>query len=51
MHHEGKCGTKDLCGGQPLYLRKERITTNGIGRWSSGHQSHVGSGVMLEKIL
>jgi hypothetical protein len=30
MHHEGKCGTKDLCGGQPLYLRKERTTTNGI---------------------
>jgi hypothetical protein len=23
MHHEGKCGTKDLCGGQPLYLRKD----------------------------
>jgi hypothetical protein len=28
MHHEGKCGKKDLCGGQPLYLRKERTTTN-----------------------
>jgi hypothetical protein len=36
MHHEGKCGTKDLCGGQPLYLRKERTTTNGIEGWSSG---------------
>jgi hypothetical protein len=50
MYHVGKCGTKDLCGGQPLYLRKEMTTTNGIGGWSSGQQSHVGSGVTL-KIL
>jgi hypothetical protein len=41
----------DLCGGQPLYLRKERTTTNGIGGWNSGLQSHVGSGGMLKKIL
>jgi hypothetical protein len=51
MHHEGRCGTKDLCGGQPLYLRKERTTTNGIEGWSSGQQSHVESGVTLKKIL
>jgi hypothetical protein len=30
MHYKGKCGTKDLCGGQPLYLRKERTATNDI---------------------
>jgi hypothetical protein len=41
----------DIYGGQPLYLRKERTTTNGIGRWSSGQQSHVGSGGTLNKIL
>jgi hypothetical protein len=51
MHHEGKCGTKDLCGGQSLYLRKERRSTNGIGGRSSGQQSHLGSGVTLKKIL
>jgi hypothetical protein len=51
MHHEGKCGTKDLCGEQSLYLRKERKTTNGIGGWSSGQQSHVGSRGTLKKIL
>jgi hypothetical protein len=50
MQHEGKCGTKDLCDGEPLYLRKERTTTNGIEGWSSGQQSHVESGVTL-KIL
>jgi hypothetical protein len=32
-------------------LRKERTTMNGIGGWSSGQQSHVGSGEMLKKIL
>jgi hypothetical protein len=48
MYHEGKYGTKDLCGGQPLYLRKERTTTNGIEGWSSGQQSHVESGVRLK---
>jgi hypothetical protein len=39
----------DLCGGQPLYLRKERTTINGIGGWNLGQQSHVGSGEMLKK--
>jgi hypothetical protein len=51
MHQEGKCGTKDLCGGEPIYLRKERTTTNSIQGWSSGQQSHMGSGVTLKKIL
>jgi hypothetical protein len=51
MHHEGKCGTKDLCGGQPLYLRKERTTTNGIEGWSSREKSHVRSGVTPKTIL
>jgi hypothetical protein len=41
----------DLCGRQPLCLRKERTTTNGIEGWSSGQQSHVGSGIMLKKVL
>jgi hypothetical protein len=51
MHHKGKCGTKDLCGGQPLYLRKERATTNGIEGWSSGHQAHLGRAGTLKMIL
>jgi hypothetical protein len=38
MHQEGKCGTKNLCGGQPPYFRKEKTTTNGIEEWSSGQQ-------------
>jgi hypothetical protein len=44
-------GISDQCGGQPLYLRKDRTTTNGIERWSSRQQSHVESGVTLKKIL
>jgi hypothetical protein len=51
MHHEGKCGTKDLCCGQPLYLRKEWTTTNGIGGWSAGQRSHLGSEGTLNKKL
>jgi hypothetical protein len=31
MDQERKCGTKDLCGGQPLYLRMEETTMSGIG--------------------
>jgi hypothetical protein len=27
----GRMRISDLCGGQPLYLRKARTTTNGIG--------------------
>jgi hypothetical protein len=41
----------DLCGGEPLYLRKERTTKNGIEGWTSGHQSHLGSGGTLKMIL
>jgi hypothetical protein len=47
----GRIRISDQCGGQPLYLRKERTTTNGIEWWSSGQQSHVESGVTLKKIL
>jgi hypothetical protein len=36
MPHEEKCGTKDLCGGQPFYLRKEWTTTKGIRGWRTG---------------
>jgi hypothetical protein len=42
---------KDLGGRLPLCLRKERATTNGIGWWSSGQRSHVGSGETLNKTL
>jgi hypothetical protein len=34
-----------------LCLRKERTTVNGIGRWSSGQRSHVGSRGTLKKTL
>jgi hypothetical protein len=51
IHHEGKCGTKDLGGKQPPYMRKKRATVIGIGGWSSGHQSHLGSGGTLKMIL
>jgi hypothetical protein len=30
-HHEGRKGVKDLGDGLPLCMRKERITTKGIG--------------------
>jgi hypothetical protein len=43
MHQERKCGTKDLCGGQPPYVRMEETTTSGIGGCSSGQRSHLGS--------
>jgi hypothetical protein len=33
MHHEGRMGTGDLGGRWPLYLRKEKATTNSIGGW------------------
>jgi hypothetical protein len=36
---------------KPLYLRKERTTTNGIERWSSGQQSPLGSGGTLKKAI
>jgi hypothetical protein len=51
MHHEGKCGTKDLRGGQPFYLRKEWTTTKGIGGWRTGQRSHLGSEGTLNKKL
>ncbi|PNF35279.1 hypothetical protein B7P43_G04804 [Cryptotermes secundus] len=35
---------KDLGGRRLLCLRKERTTTNGVGEWSSGQRSHLGSG-------
>jgi hypothetical protein len=41
----------DLGGRWPLYLRKERTTMNGIGGWSSGQRSHLGSGETLKKTL
>jgi hypothetical protein len=44
MHHEGRWGTKDLSSKQPLYLRKKRATTIGIGGWSSGQLSSLGRG-------
>jgi hypothetical protein len=51
MHKEIKCGTKDLHGGQPPYVRMEETTTSGIGGYSSGQRSNVESGVTLKKIL
>jgi hypothetical protein len=39
LHQADSKGTKDLGGRQPLYLRKERGTSNGIGGWSSRQQS------------
>jgi hypothetical protein len=41
----------DPCGRQPLYLRKERTTTNGIEGWSAGQRSHLESKGMLNKNL
>jgi hypothetical protein len=34
---------KDLGGGRPLCLRKERLTNNCIGGCKSGYRSHLGS--------
>jgi hypothetical protein len=51
MHQERKCGTKDLCGGQPPYVRMVETTTSGIRGCSSGQRSHVESRVTLKKIL
>jgi hypothetical protein len=42
-HHKGKSGKKDLDGKQPLYVRKKRAITIGIGEWSSRQLSHLGS--------
>jgi hypothetical protein len=47
----GRMRINCLCGGEPLYLRKERRTTNDIGGWNSGQQSHLRSGKTLKKIL
>jgi hypothetical protein len=47
MHQKRKCGTKDLCDGQPPYVRMEETTTRGIG----GQRSHVERGVTLKKII
>jgi hypothetical protein len=48
---EGKMGIKDLGGRWPLYLRNKRTTMDGIGGWSSGQRSHLGSGGNLKKTL
>jgi hypothetical protein len=42
---------KYLGGRVPLYLRKERATTNGIGGWSLAQRSHLGRGGTLTKTL
>jgi hypothetical protein len=47
----GRWRISDLCGGQPLYLRKERTTTNGIKGWRAGQRSHLGSKGTLNKNL
>jgi hypothetical protein len=44
-------GIKDLGSRWPLYLRKKRTTTDGIGGWSSGQRSPLGSGGTLKKTL
>jgi hypothetical protein len=49
--HEGRKGVKDLGSRRLLCLRKERATTNGIGGWSSGQRSHLGSRGTLKKTL
>jgi hypothetical protein len=41
-HHEGKRGTKDQGRKWPLYVRKKRATTIGIGGWSSRQLSPLG---------
>jgi hypothetical protein len=45
----GRMRISDLCGGQPLNLRKERTATNGIEGWSAGQRSHLGSEGTLNK--
>jgi hypothetical protein len=47
----GSKRTEDLGDRRPLHLRKERTTTNGIGWWSSGQRSHLGSGGTRKKTL
>jgi hypothetical protein len=47
----GRMRISDLCSGQPLYLRKERTTTNGIEGCSAGQRSHLGSEGTLNKNL
>jgi hypothetical protein len=46
MHHELKCGTKDLGGRQPPYVRKKRATVIGIGGWSKRQLSPLGKRVL-----
>jgi hypothetical protein len=42
---------KNLVGGWPLYLRKNRTTTDGIGGCSSGQRAPLGSRGTLKKTL
>jgi hypothetical protein len=51
MRQEGRMGIKDLGGRRLLHLRKERTNTNGIGEWSSGQRSPLGSEGTLKKTL
>jgi hypothetical protein len=47
MHHEGKCGTKDLGGKRPPFVRKKRATVVDIGGWSSKQLSPLGRRVSV----
>jgi hypothetical protein len=51
LRQEGGKGIKDLGSRRPLYLRKERRTTNSIRGWSSRQRAHLGSGATLYKTL
>jgi hypothetical protein len=51
MHHEGRRATKDVGSKRPLYLRKKRMITIGIGGWSSGQLSPLGRGGPTYKTL
>jgi hypothetical protein len=41
----------DVGNKQPLYLRKKKVTTTGIGVWSSGWLSPLGRGGLTYKTL
>jgi hypothetical protein len=51
MLHEGKCGTKDLGGKQPPYMRKKRATVISIRGWSSKQLSPLGRRVLAYEAL
>jgi hypothetical protein len=44
-------GIKDLGGRQPMYLRKKRTTTDGIGGRSREQRSPLGSGETIKKTV